>query len=217
MKAFVARSATVYPLPLAPEIKILHPENAVLDFGGKGSLDIGALCYLRRDSGVRRHFKHDGKPVDLSSLDARRIALVQQVIEHINEECGEGGRRLTTIHNYVAKGVIDFLDWADKRGYSDSCYADKEARQAFAAYDDYWRERQKHGEVNSITASRAVRAVMWFLNTVLGIDDIHSGLSIVRRDNRESTPTEPPSEATQAKVLSLCNVLFEGLIESPRL
>lgn len=213
MTEFVTRSATVYPLPLALEVRILHPEHAVLDFGAKGSLDIGALCYLRRNSKARRHFKNDGKLVDLSSLDTKRIALVQKVIEQIQEECREGGRRPTTIYNYVAKGVIDFLDWADERGYSDSCYAEEHARQAFASYDDYWRERQRHGKINSITASRAVRAVMWFLNTVLGFDDIHRGISIVRRDNRESTPTEPPSEATQAKVLSLCDAIFKGLMQ----
>lgn len=213
MTQFQKRPVVVYSLPLHDGTSILHPQTVVLDFGDRGTLDIGALCYLRRDVDARRRWKNEGKPVDLSSLNKARVRIVKKLIHHISKEIRFGARGIGTVYTLVRQGLIEYIDWADSNQHPAACYVEKSARPAFRAYNDYIRDRYAHGEISVNTGARACKQTLEFLASFLGVDDLHRGVNLLQQNIGEARHTEPPGENTQAKVLSLCSAMFDGLTD----
>ncbi len=210
MTEFQLRPVRVYVLPFSEDVSSFNPERVILKFLPSGTIDIGALCYLRRCSEERRHQPDRGKRVDLSSLDSVRVQRVRAIIQCISERVQYGSGTPRTEYAKTLS-IVAFVDWADGAGHHFSCYDEYSARSAYRAFVDYLWERIRRNEIRSCTAAKSSKYVLEFLTDLLGVDDLHRGLNLPRVKNSETQHTIPPSEVTQAKALSLCNAVFDGL------
>lgn len=211
MNQLQERPVTVLTLPLPSDMTILRPEQVVLDFPKRGTLDIGSLCYLKRETEGPSRRRDEGRRVDLGSLDKNRVNHVRTIIEHINNQIEYGSLSPTTANNEARLGILYFIDWADGVGHYEACYSEDSARVAFQGYVENLWERTRVGEISVTTAARFCTYTLGFLTAVLGVDDIHRGLNLPKRQNTDTKPTIPPGEVTQARATSLCTSLFEGL------
>ncbi|MGD7198343.1 hypothetical protein ACQCQP_10765 [Ralstonia pseudosolanacearum] len=107
--------------------------------------------------------------------------------------------------------MLTFLDWADANGHVDALNDASHARDAVWAYADVLREKVKTNALSLNTAAQYQREVVGFLSGYLERDDLAAGLNFLSTDPAVRESTVPPSEEVQARVLSLCYSLFEGL------
>lgn len=211
MNTFSEHPVTVYKLPLPQNISILYPEQAILDFGNRGTLDIGALCYLIRKPNARRNKKDEGKPVLLSSLSQPRTKVVEYLIQHISDKIKQGNKNASTIYGAISYGLLPFIDWADQNNLSAAIHDKSTARQAFKKFNEHMRERVMHREISQNTGARMTRQALESLCEFLNIDDLHRGINLIPRKEKDTNITEPPHEGSQARFLSLCDSIFNGL------
>ena len=94
MVDFVDRKIEFHSVPRPKGALLRDPEMAVLIFEEGHTLDIGALCYLRRAPGRRKTTQ--GRRVDLSSLSQLRRHEIQMLIAHISETIAQSGLRKRT-------------------------------------------------------------------------------------------------------------------------
>lgn len=213
MNQYQHRPVTLITLPFPEGFRILNPEQALIEFPGKGTLDIGSLCFLRRvlDGPSRR--RTDGRRVDLSSLDLDRTEQVRKIIQYVADRYTHGSISPITAHFETSVGIVNFMDWADVAGHHQACHNAYSARVAFVDYVDSLWERLLRKEIKSGTAARFCNYPLQFLSNFLEVDDLHQGLNLPKKNNGDSQPTEPPVEANQAKALSLANSFFHGLAD----
>lgn len=139
MSEFGSRPVFVYDLPLPEGGTILHPEQVVLKFRQHGSCDIGALCYLRRGTAIRRR-NSIGKDVDLASFSSARADLVRDLIEYISEDFDTSGRRQATMYSKVSS-FLKFVNWTDAKGHTSVLNGTSAGRAGIRAYVAHLRER----------------------------------------------------------------------------
>jgi len=206
--AFSERPVTVYEMPL--KAKILHCERVVLKFGDN-SVDIGALCYLRRpDSAMYRRKWNQGRQVDLGSFDAARANQIRDVITQLSERISAGGSRMRTAED-TAKGLIRFMDWADQSGHKDVLSGQKAPYEGFRAYVHFLRERVNRHETKPSTGANSQHTVLTFLERFTGLHDLHRGINLLNNPKNSGGGTEPPAEEDLARSQGLCDALFTGL------
>src|SRR5438132_6432303 len=138
LTGFSSRPVVVYDLPLAKEVTLLHPEQAVLRFGDQGTVDVGALCYLRRYSAQRRK-SHTGRKIDPASFDLKRADRVGKLIGYFSDAFAHGERRAITLRTMVHIFIGSFMDWADANGHVQVLDGEPTARAAFRDYIAYLR------------------------------------------------------------------------------
>lgn len=211
MTDFQSRPAAVYVLPLQQEVSTLEPAQVILDFPGKGTLDIGALCYVRRDSEGHRRKRDQGKRVAPSSLDVKRVECIRAVIQYISIRFSHSGRSPTTVYGETSLGIVTFLDWADSSGHHRALYDESSARAAFSAYIDNLWHKYRRRDIASSTAARLCKNTLEFLSDFLDVDDLHRGLNLPKKTRGDARPTLPPIDNAQARAISLCSALFDGL------
>lgn len=212
MSGFSSRPVVVYDLPLANELTILHPEQVVLRFGDQGTVDVGALCYLRRHSAQRKS-NGGGRKVDLASFSQKRAERVRTLIGYFSEEFAHSGRRATTLRCMTQTFVKSLMGWADANAYADVLDGEPTARAAFRAYNAYLRERISRNSISVNTGTLHQNFALDLLGGFLDIDDLHRGINLLRYDMQAKEPTRPPCEDAQSKVLALCGALFDGFTE----
>lgn len=200
-------------LPLPNRVAVLHPEQVILDFPSKGTLDIGALCYLRRNLDGPRRRRDTGKRVDHSSLDGERVENVRSLIQFIADRFEHAGRSPVTMYGETLRGIVTFLDWADGAGHHRAFYDEPSARAAFRDYIEYLWDKYRRREIASSTAAQLCKYTLDFLSELLNVDDLHRGLNLPTKKINDVQPTVPPIESTQARAISLCSALFYGLSE----
>jgi integrase len=211
MNAMIKRSATVIKLPIDHESLINSPENIILDFGQKGTLDIGALCYLTRDNKFNRCKRYITRPVDLNSYCEERAHHIQKLILDTSKSIQFSETSTSKAHYQIQAGLIPFINWIDEHGHHKSFYSEASARPVFREYNLFVLRRISKGEINSTTASAQIRSLLSILNQHLNIENLHEGVNIPRKKISETNTTEPVEEASQARFLSLCKTLFDGL------
>ncbi len=199
----------VYDLPLAKEVTILHPGQVVLRFGDQGTVDVGALCYLRRDSAQRRKSRA-GRKVDRASFNQRRADRVGMLIGYLSEAFAHSGRRAITLRGMTHLFIGSFMDWADANGHAPVLEGEPTARAAFRDYITDLRECVLRNSISINTGARNQSCARDLLGGFLNIDDLHRGINLLRGDMQAKEHLKPPCEADQSKVLALCGALFEG-------
>jgi hypothetical protein len=202
-----------YDFPLAQEVNILHPERALLRFG-TFTINFGALCYLARSADSRRmgHGRHGSRPVDTCSFSSARAGMIRKVISHLSDEVTHHGIRMSTI--YVYAGTFStFLDWADRNGHSAVLNEVNAAYCAFRAYNGHLWDRVRGSSISVNTATKCQNCVLRIVSEVMGIDNLQSGINLIRGNFQASEPATPPCERAQAKSLSLCHSLFNGFAD----
>lgn len=194
---------------------MLHPDRAVVKFHSGGTLDFGALCYLRRSKKRRRNAnngKVSGRDVDVASLSPARFAKIRELVTFLSEEVTLGGKRKQSLYS-LAGEFMRFMDWADSHSHLDVLTDIGAAYPAFRQYVEHLRERVAHNNISVNTAATLQQCTLTILSSLWGVDDLHKGVNLLRTNQNVRESTEPPCEDSQAKVLSLCTSLFDGLSE----
>jgi len=207
MSDFTKRIVEVYELPLVNGIRILRPEQVVLKFGAAGTIDVGALCYLRRDTN-KRQLANDTQLVDLTSFNHIRANKVHQLIEFISEQSVHCGKREITLHGMFQTFVSQFMFWADSSSHFEVLNNAMSARIAFREYVHHLKEKTLQNVISINWAARRQEKVLVILEDFLNINGLGQGINLIRRLNQTTEVTNPPCENAQSKVLALCGVLF---------
>lgn len=213
MSDYSDRLIAVYELPLNDNLAILRTEQAVLRFENGNSVDIGALCYLRRErfQGLGKGRKGAfGRRVVLSSFCSQRRIRIQAFIEYLSGEAKHGSRRPSTLCNYATE-FASFLNWADESGFSDAISSPVEARRAIESYVSYLKDRVRSRAVSLNTAATSQNLAITAISEFLDIEGLARGISLLSKDRAANQPTVPPSEKDQGRALALCETLFDAL------
>lgn len=210
MNTMESRSANIIEIPLENGLVIALPENVILDFGERGTLDVGALCYLVRDAKANRQRRHLAKPADLSSYCSVRSEYVGRLIKFVSDSVTTGLLTTASAYYQLQQGFIPYVNWSDSNKIYDSFYTEISARPAFVKYNQYVSDRMARGEISSLTAGHTVRPLLRFLNSFLGVDNLHHGVNLVRKNGNDTNSTLPAGEVDQAKSLSLFKAIFDG-------
>lgn len=210
MNQFSVRPVATFDLPLSVDATILKPEHVILRFNNAQSIDIGALCYLQRESSRAGGRKLTGCKVLLSSLCQIRVSHIRAFITHISNEVRHGGKRTPTIYTNI-KHFSLFMIWADRNGHSSVFDNAAAARLAVSAYAAHVRERVATHAISLNSGATAQSRAFAQLSEFLGIENLTRGINLLRKDFNSTKSTTPPSEADQGRVLGLCDALFKGL------
>lgn len=209
------RPTVIYDLPLPKGTIILRPESVILRFPHGKTVDIGAICYLRREpapitasQNVRK--QSEGRRVDLKSLTEERTEQVRLLIFHISDELMNSGRRTETVRSNTAR-FLAFMSWADENGYHNILDCGETARPAIQVYAMHIRERVTTNAISITSGYSQQRAVFGLLERFLEAENLTRGINLLRKNPAAIEVTVPPCEDAQAKVLSLCDALFDGL------
>lgn len=208
------RPTVVYDLPLQKDTVITRPESAIVRFSHGLTVDLGALCYLRREYTIKRgqmmRKKGKGRMVDLNSLNVERTVHVHALIVHLSDNLMHSGRRTETVRADTTRFVV-FMSWADQQGYYHLLNNVEAARTAVRAYANHIRERVTTNAISINSGARQQSAVFGLLGEFLDVDNLTRGINLLRISRAAKVVTVPPDEDAQAKVLGLCESLFEGL------
>ena len=150
------RTTQLHDLPLPADAVLLHPEQVILRFGHGRTIDVGSLCYLKRDfshsAGSSRHFL-SGRRVQLDSVCVERICCVRKLINQISEEVSFSGYRDETLRDNYSR-FIAFMSWADKHGWHRILENKDDVSTTLSAYVGYLRERVRRMEFTLNSAAR---------------------------------------------------------------
>jgi len=208
------RPIVIYDLPLHTDTVILRPESVILRFPNGKRADIGAICYLRRQPGLAVYQKPPGKDygrtVDLDSFSQQRVNPVLSIIKHISDDLSRSGRRPETVRDSVAR-FIAFMFWADTNGFQNAIYSKENARFVIRSYIKHLRERVLTNSISINGAARQQSTVVGFLAHFLDEENLTRGIRLLRTNPALKEITQPPSERAQARVLKLCEAVFDGL------
>lgn len=207
MNGFSKRNVVVYDLPTSDDIEILHPEQAMVRFGGKKTVDLGALCYFRRDKSPRR--RNQGMSVDLGSYSSLRADQVRKLLQYISENFITSGNRWTTMFE-CSSNFMHFMDFVDHMGYENVLGDSDVARIAFARYVEFLWERVRSNQISEKTACCLQAAPHRILCGFFDLDNLAEGLNLLRGNQKTVENTLPPCEMAQSKVLALCEAIFFG-------
>lgn len=214
--SFVERPIKIIDLPLGSDYQIENPELIIIRFPNGKTADIGALCYMHR-SPTPKNWRINktrkcasARLVDLGTLNKERSVIIRDLIPYISDYLCHSGKRTETVRDLVTR-FIAFMYWADINEHYLVLNNVVEANSAISAYVNHLREKIKN---NSLSISGAVsqqKAVIIFLEGHYEVDDLRRGVNLIRKKPIVGTLTIAPSEDTQARVLTLCNSLFDGL------
>lgn len=211
---FITRPVVVYDIPLKTDVPILRPEAAVIRFPHGKTVDIGALCYLRREStvqgGQKRRKRNTGRKVDLSSFCPERVDRVRALITYFSENLEHSGRRVETVRDYATRFFV-FMSWADNCGYHHVLDDASAAQDVIRSYADYIKERVQTNAIAQNSGARQQATVFTLLEEFFEVEGLTRGINLLRVNPASKECTAPPSEYDQSKALSLCEAVFSGL------
>lgn len=211
---FSTRPVVVFDIPLKSDVLILHPEAAIIRFPHGKTVDIGALCYLRREptalnrQGQRK--RNAGRKVDLSSFYPERVECVRALITHFSENLEHSGRRAETVRDYATR-FFAFMSWADNCGYHNVLRDVSAAQETIRNYAHYIRERVQTNSIATNSGVHQQTKVFTLLEEFFEVEGLTRGINLLRANPASKEHTAPPSEDDQAKALSLYEAVFSGL------
>ena len=210
MNELSEHSVTYHELPLPRTLKLLRVENITLSYQASRSLDIGALCYLRRSEAQRKPGR--GRKVDLSSHCDSRASQIRNFIRSASDFVSSSGLRLSTIFD-LHSAFARFLDWCDKNSHESILSNSDAAKAAFRSYHDHLKDMVNQNELHVNTAADYQKNVIKVMDTHFGFENVSQGIHLIARSNHLAQSITVPHEDSQAKVLAWCICLFSGLSE----
>ncbi len=204
-----ARPVAILELPLAPNAKILRPEQVIAKIGAHYH-DLGSLCYAVRSSGKRKSGQPRG--VKLTSFLPQRPKQILQLIRWLSAMLADSGNRVWTVKGMVTYAKL-FVDWADETGHHDCLAGDTATRTAFRAWVTQVENRYRTHELNSPSAARLQSSVCVLLEGVTSSCDLARGVRFVRKGRSPNGGTQPAAEHNFAHSLALNQALFDELSE----
>lgn len=206
------RKIYVLKLPLQTDISILRPEQLIIKFPNGRTVDIGCLCYLTRQLATKN--SHDiskkGKLVQLNSLNTQRVKGIRRLIAYISYKLSRSSNRTATIVDLVTRFVA-FVNWVDKNGSVDLFNNQQIARDTVAQYTNHLKDEVSRNKISYWTAKQHQTAVIKVFSEFFENENFKIGIQVLKAHLTSKNATQPPCEADVAKVLSLCESLFDGL------
>lgn len=210
------RKVKIYDLPIDSNVSILYPEQVIIRFPGGNTVDIGCLCYLVRqpilrvNQGIVRSSRM-GREVQLSSLWEQRYEGIRLLIGFISELILHSGKRIATIKDNVSRFMV-FMFWVDQNGFSQILDKSDLGKKTLTQYTQYLKDRVSRNEITIKSAARQQKVIIKFLCDFWNNEDLKQDIPLITF-NKESSKniTQPPCEDAKAKVLSLCEHIFDGL------
>lgn len=210
------RSTYVYNLPFPKDHEIHSIQTTILRFPSGSTIDIGSLCYLDRDESAifsnssQRRRKNSGRKVNVESIDNARTEAVGILIKYISDAMSFGGSRPETIRDRLSR-LLPFMDWADKNNYQKTLVDLNSSKESFREYVNFLREKVNSNTLSVNGAARQQFTVLRVLEDIFDEDSFSNGINLIRTNISSKVTTSPPEEEAQAKVLSLCEHLFDSI------
>jgi len=210
MVDFVDRKIEFHRMPRPKGAILPYPERAILIFEDGHTLDVGALCYLRRATGIRK--TKNGRKVDISSLSQLRRHEIRVLIVHISERLVQAGlKKRTEFGRFYAFTL--FVDWCDQNQHSRLFDNALNARTAFRDYVEELRRRVMQNQLGNNTAVGYQNLAQAILEDYLNADNLDEGMKLLGHSHRLVNPTPIPDNKSQEIVLAWCKCLLMGLSE----
>lgn len=210
------RDIDTLSLPLAAGAEVLRPDRAIMMFGSGYSLDLGSFCYSSRSAaaGPRKGCTRpkSERLVDLKSFLPKRIPFVRRALRYFSDQLSIGGKRPSTVFT-MARHFASFVEWSERNLVGDIFLDGEVLKPAISGYVEHLRHVVATGKLSQNSAAMAQQTVLMVSGDLFEVDDLHHGLNLLRINKYAKESTEPPSEAAQARVLALCQSLFDGLSE----
>ncbi|GGX85511.1 hypothetical protein [Vogesella alkaliphila] len=146
----------------------------------------------------------------MDSLSTERAKHVLALINHISDDLKHSGRRTETVRDYATRFLV-FMYWADTNGFYDVLSSAETARPVVQAYIRHLRERVLTNSISINGAARQQSTVITFLERFLQVDNLTHGINLLRKNPAAREATTPPSQNSQARILTLCEMMFDGL------
>ncbi|MFM0324899.1 integrase [Caballeronia glebae] len=195
-------------MPVADAGAIMHPEFALLKWEALGNrLDVGQLCYLKRDTSRSRRELHTFDP---ASISKDRVKAVRKLIAQLSEKSDAGGSRPATVY-LDGRVVINLLNWADRRGMHQALCARRETEVAIKAYFSALRELASQSKLSVNSAAAEQRTLLSVLKTYFEADDFGADLRPFRFRRNRVVGTEVPDSERQGLLIAWADAVFTGL------
>ena len=184
-------------------------ENMMLHCCHDRKLDIGALCYSKKNYNSR----HSPKPVDLKTLRPERISAFRAWC-NVN-----GGQYYEEASEYTLYQsgweLARFCIWCDEHQRSDFLIDPGAFKVALDGYTAYLMNSVASNALNSYTANRLqAHAIKCGYDIFPGAPiNFHNDLPIISTANRVQKSTRTPSADEMAAYLTPCQYLFDGLTD----
>ena len=201
MSRLLVHAVKLYHLPFPEELELFRIEELVIGYQNSWSLDIGALCYLRRSRMKRK--PRNGRKVDHSSFSADRAEKLRDFARTASTFFSASGFRISTIFNFHSN-LVRFLDWCDNHEHSAALSSVNNARNAFKEYANHLRELVDKNELHVNTASDYQQNVIDVMDSHFGFENLGQGVRMLARSKQLGQPTPVPHGEAQAQVLAWC-------------
>lgn len=206
---FSARPVVILDLPLAPNTRLLHPEQVMLKVG-RAVHDVGAFCYGVRSNKPRK--ANGPREVIPHSFRKERVKQIRQVVTVFSMFLEDGGKRPATVDNLLGAFKV-FMDWADTNGCPDCLAGGDATRQAYRLFAKDVEDRLRRHEFESVHGFHLQNHVLTVLEAVTGLSDLGKGIRFIRQTSRNKGCTEPATQHDFAHALALNDSLFQGLCD----
>lgn len=206
---FSTRLTVTIKLPLDKNVRILHPEQAILKIGSN-SYDFGAFCYALR-SRKKRNIQKPGEVV-LGSFLRQRPRQILQLIKALSRLITDGGKRMATANAY-AQCLKAFLDWADTNEKYDCLSGGDATRDAYLAWAKDTGERYRRQEFGEAMHNHRLQYIEELLEASTGVEDLHRGVRKVKYSRSPNGGTDPLAPHDFAHAVALNQALFDGLCD----
>jgi len=202
------RPITVFTLPAAEGVMVLHPEQSVLKC--VRHIDLGALCYLKRSN--ENMARGLGRKVDVDSLDNARAESIRKITNTILQHSAARELAVQTIaQRYNA--FIKFVDWCDSNEHESALAGVAAGCSALRGYVAHLRHLFDANGIAMATATGYQNIVIMVLNQHFDIPNIALGINLIKFDRNLISNTLVPTQDKFGKFMSINLAVFDGIFD----
>mgnify|MGYP003607632798 CR=1 FL=1 len=185
------RPTKIINLPFEDNVIPSPPEQSIIMFPTKKTLDVGFLCYLHVGPLKLINQKHV-RFVQLKSLCEMRKIQVRKLINLISDQLKLNNLSVETIHNHWNR-FITFMRWADENKFHNVLDCSVSANNTLTFYSEYLSSKFSHQEISLKHATLQLLTVMNTLSTFFDGDNFrHKANSLKVSDFKKKLSTQLP-------------------------
>lgn len=200
------RSMEIYRFPLPDGFSIHQPEKALITFGHFGSLDMGALCYIKRSP---RGKSQKVREVEMETFCKLRMKEISNLLVHIGILIDRSGIGLNTLLTRCSL-FINFIDWCDSNSHNHVLSDEYHARAAYRGYVEHIRMLVSQNKISHNSGVNYQGAARRLTESFLNIENIGRGTNQLHPCLQEQKLTSVPDDESQQRILAWCHCLFHG-------
>lgn len=204
------RACVRWTLPMA-DWDGLAVESVVVYFAdARESVDVGALCYVKRASPVRiRRKLLQGRQVQHDTLCPNRITQIGLILQRQSDLIRDRHARPLTVLGHL-RTASKFIDWCDENSHGSVLEGTEQARQAAKEYIQMLERLKDQNQLSQNSAAKMQNTLLAFLRGHFGIPEAFDRLERLKGSDRQAEPTEVPGEKEQGELLAWANCIFDG-------